>query len=77
VRENTILVLGELWETRTVYDYSKYGEVRLYHTTPGTKTTLVNSEGEATGFLEIGDDGNLVDQGETQGFAYVRSYPEK
>jgi len=77
VRENTILVLGELWETRTVYDYSKYGEVRLYHTTPGTKTALVNSEGEATGFLEVGDDGNLVDQGETQGFAYVRSYPEK
>jgi alpha-D-xyloside xylohydrolase len=62
VRENSILVLGKEDESRTVYDYNRDVEVRLYHTTPRTKTTLVSSEGEATGVLEVGDDGNLVHQ---------------
>jgi len=37
VRENTILVLGKEGETKTVYDYSKDVEVRLYHATEGAK----------------------------------------
>jgi alpha-D-xyloside xylohydrolase len=62
VRENTILVLGKWHETRTVYDYSKGVEVCLYHTIPGAKTSLVDSEGEEIGVLEVGADGHLVDQ---------------
>ncbi|KAK0101278.1 hypothetical protein ONS95_006457 [Cadophora gregata] len=62
VRENTILVLGKWHETRTVYDYSQGVEVCLYHTTPGAKTLIVDSEGEQVGVLEIGEEGHLLDQ---------------
>ena len=62
VRENTILVLGKWHETRTVYDYSQGVEVCLYHTSPGAKTSIVDSEGEEVGVLEIGEEGHLVDQ---------------
>ncbi|KAF4631753.1 hypothetical protein G7Y89_g6379 [Cudoniella acicularis] len=62
VRENTILVLGKWGERRTVYDYSKSVEVCLYHTRPGTKSTLFGCEGEVAGILEVGDDEHLVDQ---------------
>jgi alpha-D-xyloside xylohydrolase len=70
VRENTILVLGKEGETKTVYDYSKDVEVRLYHATDGAKTTLVNSEGEEIGILEVGKDG-LKDQKLLQGASTV------
>ena len=62
VRENTILVLGKWHETRAVYDYSKSVEVCLYHTKPGAKTILVDSEGGYVGALEVGEDGHLIDQ---------------
>lgn len=74
VRENTILLLGKGSETRTVYDYNKDVEVHLYHTTTGTKTTVVDSEGEVTGVLEIGDKGGLMDQNVLQGDWHVTSY---
>lgn len=62
VRENTILVLGKWHETRTVYDYSQGVEVCLYHTKPGAKAVIVDSEGEEIGTLEVGEDGELNDQ---------------
>ncbi len=62
VRENTILVLGKWHETRTVYDYRKGVEVCLYHTKPGAKATIVDTEGEVVGVLEVGADGHLRDQ---------------
>jgi alpha-D-xyloside xylohydrolase len=62
VRENTILALGKAGETRTVYDYTENVEICLYHTTPGAKATLVDSDGEDVGILEIGDDGTLSKQ---------------
>jgi len=45
-----------------VYDYSQGVEVCLYQTKPGTKTTVVDSEGEEVGVLEVGEDGHLIDQ---------------
>lgn len=71
VRENTILVLGKWHETRTEYDYSKGVEVCLYHTTPGTKTALVDAEGDEIGVLEVGEDGHLVDQEFLEGAWHV------
>ncbi|CAG8954043.1 hypothetical protein HYFRA_00009143 [Hymenoscyphus fraxineus] len=62
VRENTVLTLGKLGETRTVYDYSENTEVCLYHTSPGAKATMVDSEGETLGTLEVGENGDLVDE---------------
>jgi len=62
VRENTILVLGKWHETRTVYDYYQGVEVCLYQAKPGATTTVVDSEGEEVGTLEIGEDGHLIDQ---------------
>ncbi|TVY47709.1 Alpha-xylosidase [Lachnellula occidentalis] len=68
VRENSILVLGKSGETRTVYDYSRDVEVHLFHTTPGTKTTLVNSAGDDTEVLQVDDGGDsLIDQSVLQG----------
>ncbi|TVY37121.1 Alpha-xylosidase [Lachnellula subtilissima] len=75
VRENSILVLGKPGETKTVYDYSSDVEVRLYHTTPGTKTTLVDSAGDETGVLEVGEGGKLTDQSVLQGNWSVTSHP--
>lgn len=71
VRENTILTLGKWGETRTVYDYNKSVEVCLYHTSPGASTTLVDNEGETIGVLEVGEDGELVDQELLQGAWHV------
>ncbi|TAQ90307.1 hypothetical protein B7494_g1360 [Chlorociboria aeruginascens] len=62
VRENTILVLGKWHEKRTVYDYKEGVEVCLFQTSPGAKTTLVDSEGGTIGTLEVGVDGYLKDQ---------------
>ncbi|KAF4630126.1 hypothetical protein G7Y89_g8017 [Cudoniella acicularis] len=62
VRQNTILVLGQASETRTVYDYCKDVQVCLFQTMPGAKSSLVDSEGKLVGVLEVGDDGNLRDQ---------------
>ncbi|CAG8979142.1 hypothetical protein HYALB_00000275 [Hymenoscyphus albidus] len=62
VRENTVLTLGKLGETQTVYDYSENTEVCLYHTSPGAKATMVDSEGETLGTLEVGENGDLVDE---------------
>ncbi|EKD16795.1 uncharacterized protein L3040_006297 [Drepanopeziza brunnea f. sp. 'multigermtubi'] len=59
VRENTILVLGKWHEARTVYDYAQGVEVCLYQTEPGTTASIVDSEGEEVGVLEVGDDGQL------------------
>ncbi|TVY25687.1 Alpha-xylosidase [Lachnellula hyalina] len=75
VRENSILVLGKPGETKTVYDYSSDVEVRLYHTTPGTTTTLVDSTGDEIGVLEIGESGKLTDQSVLQGNWSVTSHP--
>lgn len=71
IRENTILVLGKRDETRTVYNYNEDVEVCLHHTTPGTKTTVVDSEGEVTGVIEVGEDGNLIAQEVLKGDWYV------
>lgn len=62
VRQNTILVLGKWHELRTVYDYSQGVEVCCYHTQPGANATIVDTEGEVVGVLEIGADGHLRDQ---------------
>ena len=75
VRENSILVLGKPGETKTVYDYSSDVEVRLYHTTPGTTTTLVDSTGDEIGVLEVGESGKLTDQSVLQGNWSVTSHP--
>ncbi|TVY93591.1 Alpha-xylosidase [Lachnellula willkommii] len=75
VRENSILVLGKPGETKTVYDYSSDVEVRLYHASPGTKTTLVDSAGDEIGVLQVGDNGKLTDQSVLQGNWSVTSHP--
>jgi alpha-D-xyloside xylohydrolase len=62
IRENTILVLGGPQETRTVYDYSKSVEVRLYHVKRGAKATVVDPEGGHLGTLEVDENGHLKDQ---------------
>lgn len=71
VRENTILVLGRWHETRTVYDYTQGVEVCLYHTSPGAKAMVVDSEGDDVGVLEVGDDGHLMDQEVLKGAWHV------
>jgi alpha-D-xyloside xylohydrolase len=62
VRENTVLVLGKEGERRTVYDYVKDVEVRLYHVSAGAKANLVDSDGNSKGTLEVDSDNNLVGQ---------------
>jgi alpha-D-xyloside xylohydrolase len=67
VREDSILVLGKKGETRTVYDYAEDVEVRLYQTSKGTKTTIVDTEGEVVGELEVGEHGILNEPGFLKG----------
>jgi alpha-D-xyloside xylohydrolase len=55
-------VLGKWHESRTVYDYSQGVEVCLYHTKPGARAVIVDGEGEPIGILEVGEDGELLDQ---------------
>jgi len=59
VREGSILVLGKEGEKRTVYDYGREVEVKLYQTKPGAKTTIVDSNGDNVGNFAIGEDGVL------------------
>jgi alpha-D-xyloside xylohydrolase len=61
VRENTVLILGAPQETKTVYDYSKDVEVRLYYAKQGAKAKVVDHEGHPVGTLQVGEDGNLID----------------
>ncbi|UKZ61436.1 uncharacterized protein TrAtP1_002701 [Trichoderma atroviride] len=62
VRENTVLVLGKEGERRTVYDYVKDVEVRLYHVNAGAKANLVDSDGNSKGTLEVDSNNDLVGQ---------------
>jgi alpha-D-xyloside xylohydrolase len=61
VRENTVLILGAPQETKTVYNYSKDVEVRLYYAKQGAKAKVVDHEGHPVGTLQVGEDGNLID----------------
>ncbi|PTB35181.1 glycoside hydrolase family 31 protein [Trichoderma asperellum CBS 433.97] len=62
VRENTVLVLGKEGERRTVYDYIKEVEVRLYHVSAGAMANLVDSDGNSKGILEVDSSNNLIGQ---------------
>lgn len=62
VRENTVLVLGKEGEKRTVYDYVKDVEVRLYHVSAGATANLVDNDGNSKGTLEVDSKENLVGQ---------------
>ncbi|KAL6889166.1 glycoside hydrolase family 31 protein [Trichoderma evansii] len=60
VRENTVLVLGKESERRTVYDYVKDVEVRLYHVSAGAKANVVDSDGNFKGTLEVDSNNSLL-----------------
>jgi len=64
VRENTILVMGQENETRTVYNYLENAQIRTYFAGNGTRTTVVDSEGEQSRILEVDSEGSVkvVDQ---------------
>ncbi|KAL2148650.1 hypothetical protein VTH82DRAFT_2204 [Thermothelomyces myriococcoides] len=59
VRPNTLLVLGQEGETRTVYDYTKDVEVRVYFVSDGASAVLVDSEGKTVGTLRV-KDGEII-----------------
>ncbi|ROT36287.1 alpha-xylosidase [Sodiomyces alkalinus F11] len=61
VRENTVLVLGSEKAVGAVYDYTEDVEVRLYQVREGAKASLVDTEGNEVGVLEVGSDGKLKD----------------
>ncbi|GJC87525.1 alpha-xylosidase [Colletotrichum liriopes] len=44
-----------------VYDYAQDVEVRLYRVKEGSRATIVDSEGQEVGVLEVGEDGKLKD----------------
>ncbi|KAL7782200.1 glycoside hydrolase family 31 protein [Trichoderma ceciliae] len=62
VRENTVLILGNRGEKRTVYDYVKDVEVHMYCTSAGAKVHLVDSDGNSSGTLVVDSKNALVDQ---------------
>ncbi|KFA47785.1 hypothetical protein S40293_09032 [Stachybotrys chartarum IBT 40293] len=67
VRENTILVLGNRKQVGAVYDYTTDVEVALYQAAPGTKTAIVDHDGNKVVELEVGEDGKLKDTSALKG----------
>lgn len=59
VRENTVLVLGSEKAKGAVYDYTLDAEVCLYQVTEGDNATLVGSDGNEIGTVEVGSDGKV------------------
>jgi alpha-D-xyloside xylohydrolase len=67
VRENTVLVLGSRKEVGAAYDFANNVEVALYQTRPGSKTTVVDGEGNTVAELVVGDDGKLQGTNQLKG----------
>lgn len=53
VKENTLLVLGQEDETRTVYNYLENVQIKTYFAKEGTRTAVVDNEGKQIGILEM------------------------
>ncbi|KAF5692845.1 alpha-d-xyloside xylohydrolase [Fusarium denticulatum] len=67
VRENTILVLGSRKEVGSEYDFVKDVEVALYQTSPGTKTTVMDGDGNVAAELVVGENGKLENTDKLKG----------